>query len=341
MSIYIIGAGGIVHDAHLPAYALAGYHVAGIYDIQQEKAKTLAQKFSIPKVFASLQEMVQEAPENAIFDIAVPAGGLLAVLQQLPDGAAVLMQKPMGEDYASAKAILQLCRQKKLVAAVNFQLRYAPFIMAAKEMIKDGLIGELCDVEINVNVYTPWHLWKFLYASPRVEILYHSIHYIDLVRHLLGMPVSIYARTVKHPGMAQLASVKSNIIMDYGEMVRAGISTNHVHQFGLEKQHAYIRLEGTKGAIKMQLGVLMNYPQGVEDKFEYVILKDDEAPQWKTKELHGSWFPDAFAGSMAQVMQAKVAYPDNSVEDAIFTMACVEAAYRSSEEGGVKIKDIT
>lgn len=330
-----------MHDAHLPAYALAGYHVAGICDIQQEKAVALAQQFSIPKVFGNLQEMLQEAPQNAIFDIAVPAARLLPVLQQLPDGAAVLMQKPMGEDYVSAKAILQLCRQKRLVAAVNFQLRYAPFIIAAKEMIKDGLIGELCDVEVNVNVYTPWHLWEFLYASPRVEILYHSIHYIDLVRHLLGTPVGIYARTVKHPGMPQLVSVKSNIIMDYGEMVRAGISTNHVHQFGLEQQHAYIKLEGTKGAIKMHLGLLMNYPQGVEDKFEYVILEDGETPQWKTKEIPGSWFPDAFAGSMAQVMQAEVTRPDNSVEDAIFTMACVEAAYRSNEEGGVKIEDIT
>lgn len=342
MSIYIIGAGGIVQDAHLPAYAIAGYNVAGIFDVRKEQADLAAQRFSIPKVFGSLQEMTGEATPEAIFDIAVPASALIPVLEQLPEGAAILMQKPMGEDYASAKEILQLCREKRFTAAVNFQLRYAPFVMAAKEMIAEGLIGELCDVEVNVNVYTPWHLWEFLYSSPRVEILYHSIHYIDLVRHLLGTPTGMYARTVKHPGMPQLASVKSNIIMDYGEMVRAGISTNHVHQFGMERQHAYIKLEGTKGAIKMQLGLLMNYPHGVEDKFEYVLLKEGEEPQWKTREVSGSWFPHAFAGSMEQVMLAKagnIPRPDNSVEDAIFTMACVKAAYRSDEQGGVKVMD--
>ncbi len=31
--IFIIGAGGIVNDAHLPAYRIAGFEVAGIYDI--------------------------------------------------------------------------------------------------------------------------------------------------------------------------------------------------------------------------------------------------------------------------------------------------------------------
>lgn len=343
-NIFIIGAGGIVHDAHLPAYTLAGFNVSGIFDVQQDKAARLAYQFAIPKVFSTLEEMISAAQESTIFDIAVPASQLIPVLQQLPRGAAVLMQKPMGENYSSAQAILQLCREKELVAAVNFQLRYAPFIIAVKEIIREGLIGELCDVEVNVNVYTPWHLWEFLYSSPRVEILYHSIHYIDLIRHLLGTPAGIYAKTVKHPGMPQLASVKSNIIMDYGEMVRAGIVTNHIHQFGLEKQHAYIKLEGTKGAIRIQLGVLMNYPQGVEDKFEYIILKENEIPQWKTREINGSWFPDAFGGSMEQVMQAmngSISQPDNSVEDAILTMACVEAAYRSSEKSGVKIEDIT
>ena len=29
--IYIIGAGGIVNDAHLPAYKIAGYNVQGVF----------------------------------------------------------------------------------------------------------------------------------------------------------------------------------------------------------------------------------------------------------------------------------------------------------------------
>ena len=43
---------------------------------------------------------------------------------------------------------------------------------------------------------------------------------------------------------------------------------------------------------------------------------------------------------MAQVMLAaegSIARPDNSVEDAIHTMACVEAAYQSSAAGGTAI----
>lgn len=331
LPIYIIGAGGIVNDAHLPAYRLAGYEVAGIMDKDIAKAHATAARFGIPAVFESVGAMVAQAPASAVYDIALPADAVRGVLEQLPDAAAVLMQKPMGNNLDEAKEILAVTRQKRQLAGVNFQLRYAPFIRAARAIIDAGTIGELCDIEVNVNVYTPWHLWSFLYDLPRVEILYHSIHYIDLVRSFLGNPYGVLAKTVKHPAMPQLASVRSNIIMDYGNWVRANIITNHCHNFGLHNQHAYVKLEGTKGAVKATLGSLINYPHGIPDTFECITLEEGKTPEWQTLPVKGSWFPHAFIGPMEQVMLAAtgvIEKPDNSVEDAIHTMECVEMAYQ-------------
>jgi predicted dehydrogenase len=338
--IVIIGAGGIVDNAHLPAYKIAAFDVAGIYDINIEKAKAIAEKFCIPVVYENMQQLIEQAPSNAVFDIALPGHAIEMILQQLPDGSAVLMQKPMGENYGQAKQILTLTREKRMVAGVNFQLRYAPAILLVREMINNGSIGDLADIEVNVNVFTPWHLWDFLFSAPRVEILYHSIHYIDLVRSFIGNPLGIYAKTVKHPAMKQLASVKTNIIMDYGDTIRANILTNHCHMYGLQNQQSYIKFEGTKGAIKLKLGVLLNYPTGAPDKFEYVFIEEGREPEWKTMNIEGTWFPHAFIGSMAEVMKAagsSTYSPDNSVEDCIFTMACVEAAYESNKDGSVKL----
>jgi predicted dehydrogenase len=284
--------------------------------------------------------MIGHSQGNAIFDVAVPGSQTIRVLQQLPDKAAVLLQKPMGENFEEAKQILQLVQQKKMICAINFQLRYAPYILAAKKFIRDGSLGKLNDIEVNVNVYTPWHLWDFLASSQRVEILYHSIHYVDLVRNLLGNPGSVYAKTTKHPSMKLLASVRSNIIMDYGEMIAANILTNHCHNYGTPKQQSYIKIEGSKGAIKINFGALIDYPRGAADSFEYVLLENGKEPQWQQMTIEGSWFPHAFIGSMAQLMLAAegtIEKPDNSAEDCIHTMACVEAAYQSSEKGGVEL----
>lgn len=343
LPVYIIGAGGIVNTAHLPAYQMAGFNVQGIVDLDHARAVETAKNFHIPTVFESLDEMLHQLPEQVVFDVAVPGKALINILKQLPDGSAVLMQKPMGEDIASAKGILDITRKKKMTAAVNFQLRYAPFILEVKKMMDDGSLGAINDIEINVNVFTPWHLWDFLFTSPRLEILYHSIHYIDLVRNLLGNPVSVFAKSTKHPSMQELSSVRSNIIMDYGELIRANILTNHCHNYGTPKQQSYIKIEGSKAAVIINFGALINYPRGAADSFEYVLLEKGKEPVWKKKEIEGSWFPHAFMGSMEQLMlaaQGTITRPDNSVEDCIDTMACVEAAYQSNTTGGVKLSDI-
>jgi predicted dehydrogenase len=342
LPIFIIGTGGIVNTAHLPAYRIAGFNVQGLFDIDYDKAKATADKFNIPHVFKTMEEMLSNVPAGAVFDVAVPGAQTIPILERLPVGASVLLQKPMGENYEEAKKILELVRSKKIIAGINFQLRYAPYILAAKELIDKNLLGELNDIEINVNVYTPWHLWDFLYTSPRVEILYHSIHYVDLVRHLLGNPQSVYAKTTKHPAMPQLASVRSNIIMDYGEMKVANILTNHCHIYGTPKQQSYIKIEGSKGAVKINFGALIDYPRGAADSFEYILLEEGKEPVWQEMKIEGSWFPHAFIGSMSQVILATeriIAAPDNSAEDCIHTMACVEAAYQSSAKGGVRPKN--
>lgn len=337
MPIAIIGCGGIVRDAHLPAYRMAGFDVVGVTDVDPCRAKSLAMAFDLQSM-ASIGDLVRP---GVVYDVAVPASAIPGVLDQLPDGAPVLIQKPLGEDLAQAKAIVELCHRKKLIAAVNFQLRYAPYILAARQLIGSGAIGDLHDMEVRVTVYMPWHLWTFLETAPRVEILYHSVHYIDLIRSFLGEPKRVHALTVQHPDTVKLHSTRTNIALDYGRSLRANITTNHGHKYGLEAQESYVKWEGTGGAIKATLGLLMSYPKGEPDALKFCTLDGQGNPTpWRDVPFEGSWYPHAFIGSMASLMRyvegSSTALPTR-VEDALRTMAVVEAAYRDSERGGTEV----
>ena len=339
--IVSIGLGGIVEAAHYPAYRIAGFEVAGGFDINRERAAMMRETFGLPRLYRSLAEAIVEAPADAVFDIAVPGGAIAEILGEIPRGRAVLIQKPMGENLAEARRIRRVCRERELVAAVNFQLRYAPFIIAARDLIERGLIGELYDMEARVQVATPWHLWPFLFALPRVELVYHSIHYVDLARSFCGTPRGVYAKTMGHPSAPQLSGgARSLIIMDYGENPRVNIMANHSHVYGAEKQESSIKFEGSQGAITIRAGVNMDYPAGVPDRFEYCLLNDRDGPAWRTLDIRGSWFPDGFIGTMASLMRyANGEAPDlpTAVEDVIYTMAAVEAAYESSARGGTPL----
>ena len=337
--IIIIGAGGIVSDAHLPAYKIAGFEVYGIVNRTKERAQKLAEAFGIPNVFNTVAEAVANAPANAVYDLTTMPAQYIDALNQLPDGSAVLIQKPMGDDFAQANEILALCRSKNLKAAINFQLRFAPFVSAARYLIEKGLIGELYDMEVRVTIKTPWEIFPHVIIHPRLEIQYHSIHYVDLIRSFLGNPNTVLAKTLKHPAK-NLSSSRSTILLDYGDTLHAVINTNHDHDFGPNHQESYIKWEGTKGAIVAKIGLLMDYPHGVPDVFEYCIVEEGKSPEWQTVKLEGSWFPEAFIGTMANLMRYNEGSSDvlyTSVEDVIQTMAVVESAYQSSDTGGVNV----
>ena len=335
--IVILGAGGIVHDAHLPAYRKAGYPVFGIENRTISRAQALADEFGIEHVYGTVADAVAGAPADAVYDIALMPEQYLAALEALPDGAPVLIQKPLGHDLASGRALLEVCHRKHLVAAVNTQLRFAPYIAAAREFIASGAIGELTDLEIRVSVKTPWEMFPHVLVLDRLEINMHSVHYLDLIRSFLGDPDGVSAVTVRHPSKTY-ANSRSDIILRYRDRpIRVVVSTNHEHAFGEKYEESFVKWEGTLGAVRAQMGLLLDYPTGGEDRLEFALLAEPDAG-WRPLAFEGSWFPDAFIGSMGALqrfVEGSIPVLPTSVDDVFRTMALVEAAYQSQEHEGI------
>ncbi|ROT96088.1 Gfo/Idh/MocA family protein [Histidinibacterium lentulum] len=328
--IVICGAGGIVRDAHLPAYAMAGLTVAGVTDIDRDRAEALAREHHIAAVHASLKEAGEAHGTDVVYDIAVPPHVLPGLLPELPDGAAVLMQKPMGADQAQAREIRQVCRDKGLTAAVNFQLRFSPMMRAVQDAVRRGLLGELLEIEVHLNIFTPWHLFPFLIPMKRVEIAVHSIHYLDAIRAVAGDPRGVFARSLHDPRADDFAQTRTSVILDYGPSLRGLMSINHNHRNGRKFQSAWFRFEGTEGAMMVKLGVCYDYPNGEAD--ELWLCRN--GGEWEQVPLTGSWFIESFMGPMRNVQRVasgEDTHLHSGVEDAYRTMALVEACFRSME----------
>ncbi len=331
--IVIIGAGGIVHDAHLPAYEKAGFKVKGIYDVDKTKAQELAKKFNIDLVFENFEDAIKN--NDCIFDLALPPANLLDVVSQLPENSFAILQKPLGRTLEEGRKIKNKCDEKNITASMNFQLRFSPTMLPLYEAIDKGLLGELVELEVHVNVHTPWELWPFLKTLDRVEVPLHSIHYIDWIRSVLGNPTGVYCQSVKHPKVTELADCRSSAIFNYGDQIRCCMSINHSHSFGKKHQNGTIRLEGTEGEAIVTLGLLMNYPEGEPEKLE-IITKDTD---WTEVEIQGKWFPDAFIGVMSNMQRFKNGEDEHLVspiKDSIHTMSLVDACGQSSLDGGIK-----
>lgn len=334
--IVFLGAGGIVRSAHLPAYRRAGFEARGAFDLSRAAAEATAEQFRLPRVYDTLDEALAE--RDVVFDLAVPADAVLAVLKKVPRGATILIQKPLGRDLAEAKRILAVCRAKELVAAVNFQLRFAPNALALRDALARGQLGAIREVEVRVVTHTPWSNWTFMRGIPRLEILYHSIHYLDFVRSLFGEPDGVVGRAAPDPFFPRYADTRSSIELVYEDGPRVTVHTNHAHDFGSEKKASEILIEGDGGAARLKMGVNLDYPSGEPDALDLAARG-----RWRSVPLRGSWFVDAFEGTMAN-LQRFAAGEDGTlhtaVADAARTMALVEACYRSTARAPTRIPKV-
>ena len=208
LPLVIIGAGGIVSDAHLPAYKKAGFEVIGIFDPVKEKAEKCAKDFNIKKLYASEEEALLE--KNVVFDIAVPPQVLLEVVKKIPANSICQLQKPMGNSMHDAAEIKKIIKEKNIIACVNLQLKFSPMMIALREAISKGMIGDITELEISLSVKTPWHLWPFLETLDNVEVPLHSIHYLDWIRSVLGNPNSVHCKSIKHPSVPKLSDAYDN-----------------------------------------------------------------------------------------------------------------------------------
>jgi predicted dehydrogenase len=213
-------------------------------------------------------------------------------------------------------------------------------VAEARRLIAEGAIGELYDIEIRVATETPWEIFPSVLGMDRLELNMHSVHYVDLVRSFVGSPAGVSAMTVRHPNKPHVANTRSTILMRYPDRpLRVTVSANHDHRFGPKYEESFIKWEGTEGAIRAQMGLMLDYPTGGEDKLEIVRASDLEAG-WQPVPFEGSWFPDAFIGSMGALqrfLEGSVPTLPTSVDDVMQTMAVVEAGYASQERGGIPL----
>ena len=333
--IVIIGAGSIVTDAHLPAYRKSGFEVLGIFDVKQDQAQRVADAHNIPNVYGSLQDALSQ---DAVLDVAVPPVHLLDVVSNFPDNAVAVLQKPLGTNLDEAYEICRIAKKKSLIAKVNFQLRFSPMMLALRDAIEKDMIGQVTDLDLHLTARQPWECWPHMEALEAMEVVMHSIHYMDWVRSVLGEPIGIYSKSVKHPDYPRLADARGTTILEFEAPIRASLAMNHTYKHGPGHQDASIRVDGEKGCAWIKLGLLLNYPVGEPDELEVASQGTDG---FVAVPLVGGWFPDGFIGVMANLQRfaaGEDAILVSSCDDALKTMALVDACIRSSRSGATSIR---
>jgi predicted dehydrogenase len=338
--IGIVGAGGIVNYAHLPAYKKIGFKVVGVTDKNHEQAERTAKQHGIAKVYGSIDELLRE-PSVEVLDVAVyPAEQLAIVEQATAAGKHLLCQKPFADEYSKAVRAVELAEHANVKIAVNQQMRWDAGIRCTRLLIKDGWLGTPTYGTIQVHCQTDWSLWPWIYQGKYLEIMFHSIHYIDSLRYLLGEPDHVFTSGSRAPGETTTAETKTLSVWEYASGLQVLIDV--CHSTWQDDRYAIFRFEGTEGVVKGTIGLMYNYPTGRPDTLEFMSKRNPG--YWFTARLDSLWIPDAFVGPMASLMRAieNGSEPETSGRDNLRTLQIVFAEYRSlAEKRAVRPQEIS
>jgi predicted dehydrogenase len=328
--IAFIGCGGIVNYGHIPAYRASGFNMLGGYDLNHEAAVKTVQVHGLNKVYESLEEVLLD-PGVQIVDIAVlPWEQRHIVEKAVAAGKHLLCQKPFSNKYGEAVEMTKLAQQAGLKIAVHQQFRWSSIIRAVRALILEGWLGDILDAQVQVSIHTPWDMWPWLASQPRLEVLFHSIHYLDSLRFLFGDPALVTSRHTKHPRQKSKGETKTITVWEYPNGMHILIAVCHFDwSSGL---YSLFRVLGTEGLIEGTIGTNYDYPDGRSDTIKFTSRTQPERDFSAT--LPGKWIPDAFYGPMASLMEAiqMDSEPLTSAEDNLGTLRAVEAAYRSMSE---------
>lgn len=332
--IGVIGAGFIVNDCHLVAYRKAGFNPVAIASRTPARAREAAERHGLPRVYETPEQLLDD-PTVEILDLAVPPAAQLpliraAVARRTLKG--ILAQKPLGVNLAEAIEAVELCAAAGIVLGVNQNMRYDPSVRAGKTLLSTGTLGEPVFATIDMRGIPHWMPWQRDLGWVTLRIM--SIHHLDCFRYWFGSPERLYCsvRTDPRTPFPHTDGI-ATYILEYASGLRAvGIDdtwTGPAKEGCPGDLRILWRVEGTEGLAMGDIGWCKD-PYTTPSTLRWARRGDPafHEPRWTE-----SWFPDAFIGTMAQLLVAVETGTTPAIggRDNLETMALVEAAYRSAE----------
>lgn len=333
--IGVMGSGFIVNDCHLVAYRRRGFNPVAIASRNREHAAHAAARHGIARVCSSYEELLDNTAIE-VLDIAIPPHHQLEMIRAACARRTVkgiLAQKPLALNYADAEQAVRSCEKAGILLSVNQNMRYDPTVYGASSLLRDGFFGQPVFATIDMRAILHWQSWQPDTGSATLRIM--SIHHLDCLRGWFGDPETVYCSTRPDPRTTFVHTDGiCTTILEYANGLRCvvidDVWTGPSREGCPGDTRIEWRIEGTEGIAIGDIGWCKD-PFTTPSTMRYARKADADFSRFHPQ---ASWFPDAFGGTMAQLLVALETRqpPALTARDNLKSIALVEAAALSAAE---------
>jgi predicted dehydrogenase len=325
----VIGTGIIIRDYHmLTLKDNPRAEVVAVGNLHGDSARTLAERYGIPKVYTELECMAADPDIDAVV-IGLPNYlHAPATIQMLQAGKHVMCEKPMALNVVECKQMIAAARQADRRLMIAHMWRFDHEIRWLRDVVQSGALGNIFKVKSHA-------IWLYEGPPPSswfVQRRYAGggsfadmgVHSIDTLLYLLGgaRPVKVFATKGTFMRPIELDDT-ANAILEFEGGVTAFIESGwyHLYADGLE---GYSQVFGTKGYARALPSELHTHVAGVWSVTRPQMpprKQQCDLPMYQRQTEH---FLDCIETGQE---------PLTSGAEGLWAIRVLEAAYRSAETG--------
>ena len=251
----LFGLGNVAERIHLPACAsVAELEVIGASEPRRERRAAMAERFSLPAVYADSAELLErERPELVIVGTPPDSHRELCLLA-LRSGADVLCEKPFMRTVEESDEVIAEAERAGRLLAVNTQYRHMAIYREARARWASGDLGRLFFIQCWQQMFHPASFETLAWRADleRSTLFEFGTHALDLLAFLFGaLPVSITAHTPRVRSEFS-SDVLVQATLRFPEERLATLAFNRVSH--APERYLEMRLDGDDASMRLSLG---------------------------------------------------------------------------------------
>ena len=206
IGVAVVGT-GFMGPAHVEALRRLGIPVMGILGSSLEKSQRAAANLGLPKAYGRFDDLLADSEVQAVHLTTPNRLHFAEARAALLAGKHVLCEKPLAMNTAESAELVQIAQQSRLAAGVNYNMRFYPLCIEARERVRGGELGGVYSIQGSYVqdwlLYPTDYNWRVLADEGGALRAVADIgtHWLDLVQHVTGLVVEAVCADLKtvHP----------------------------------------------------------------------------------------------------------------------------------------------